>query len=158
MKSWLPRLRPIASTKRSSTRLFNIQRAISIWLLTLARRANDRCRRNGNRKICATHPLLTHAAESERPSAGFRDSHRAVAAATAPRVAVLSLGAEPVLSEAEGGHPCRGNERAIRRTCGRRKNYAVNMLRALFSGASRMIPAFFPTYRFTETPRSALRA
>ncbi len=98
------------------------------------------------------------AAESERPSAGFRDSHRAVAAATAPRVAVLSLGAEPVLSEAEGGHPCRGNERAIRRTCGRRKNYAVNMLRALFSGASRMIPAFFPTYRFTETPRSALRA
>jgi len=105
MKSWLPRLRPIASTKRSSTRLFNIQRAISIWLLTLARRANDRCRRNGNRKICATHLLLTHAAESERPSAGFRDSHRAVAAATAPRVAVLSLGAEPVLSEAEGGHP-----------------------------------------------------
>ena len=45
----------------------------------------------GAPRNCSAYAL--GALESERPSAGFRDSHRAVAAATAPRVAVLSLGA-----------------------------------------------------------------
>jgi|GEM_PF-901539 len=48
--------------------------------------------------------------------------------------------------------------RAIKQVCGRRRTYAVDTLRGFFSGASRIIPSLFPRYRFTEIPRSALRA